>query len=279
MVSRETFRWRDTRKRSSPFLDEKRAQFFGLFSNYVIQIIDVKTFFWIVVACAGLSWGYAYLMEKRILGSQDFQSFYQQKQDSDHQIDLLYEKISPINSGVSNLVAQINDIDHSISSLATEADKLVLERTSLRAEYDSTLSLPTLVSMGARSFFDGLTLGQFAEKGPMTESLKFQNWLTDVSKRDAVTIERANQIRQKWVNLEQARKSEATELLKLREQGMELIKPFTDELWPKNEELVYKLKPYRDELQTYDHQRTVGALVFWPALWFALTLKRSSKPA
>ena len=115
-------------------------------------------------------------MEKKILGSQDFQSAYQQKQDSDHQIDLLYEKIAPINSGVSNLVAKINDIDQTISSLATEADKLVLERTSLRAEYDSTLSLPTLISIGGRSAFDGLTLGQFAEKGPMTESLKFQNW-------------------------------------------------------------------------------------------------------
>lgn len=242
----------------------------------------MKAFFWIVVACAGLSWGYAFFMEKKLLGNHDFQSLYQQKQDSDHQIDLLYDKISPINSGVSNLVAQINDIDRAISALATEADNLVLERTSLRAEYESTLSLPTLISIGGRSLFDGLTLGQFAEKGPMTESLKYQNWLTDVSKRDAVTIARANQIRQKWVNLEQARKNEAADLLKLREQAMELATPFTNELLPKNEELVYKLKPYRDELQNCEHQRTVGALVFWPALWLALTVKRSpssSKPA
>jgi hypothetical protein len=237
----------------------------------------MKMFFWIVFAFAGLNWGRAFFTEKGILENKDFQTLSQQKQASDHEIDLLYDRIEPVNSEVSNSVAKINGIDQATSALANEADQLTLERVSLKAEYDSELSVPSLISMGGRSFYDGLTLGQFAEKGPMTESLKFQNWMTDISKKDTVTIERANQIRQKWLSLEQERKQEAVVLVKLREQGIELLKPFSNELLPKNEELVYKLKPYKAALQNCEHQRTVGAIVFWPALLLALTIKRSSK--
>ena len=169
-------------------------------------------------------------MGRQIGGNCEFQTLVQQKRDNDYQIILWNSQIEPLSCKISNVVARIMVIDQQTAHLATEADQLSLEKAALRAEYDSTLSLPSLISMGGRSIFDGATLGQFADKGPMTESIKFQNWMIDASKRDAVRRERANQIIRKWTTLEQGRAEEVAKLKPLIKQENELQNSYNPNL-------------------------------------------------
>ena len=67
------------------------------------------------------------------------------------------------------------------------------EISALRAEVAMKTSTASLVTGSARSFFDGLTLGAFAEEGIFTESNKYDRWSTDAARRDALLKEKYSQ--------------------------------------------------------------------------------------
>ncbi len=234
----------------------------------------MKPFCWIVVAFSLLNYGYGFFMGKQLDASPDVQQLIQQKRDLDLQTDLLADKVAPFTATISNLVQNIGVIDKKQEALAAEADALSLTHDKLQAEIDSKESLPSMISMGSRSIFDGITVGAFADKGPMTVSINFQNWLEDVSKNNAEGKRRALQIERDWNNLDLDRSNRVSELKPIVEQQNELLKPYNTGLKDKIFETDYKLHPYVEAANRYDHQRTWSSIVFWPALLLALVIRK-----
>lgn len=110
-------------------------------------------------------------------------------------------EISRISSQQSERKSQIEDEKVQIAKLKAEFDGLSQQQAALKAEYDNGSSWMSLFAPGVRSVFDGLTLGVFAEKGPMTESLKLEEWGKSIVIRDAGQREKARQLMQDQASL------------------------------------------------------------------------------
>ena len=77
---------------------------------------------------------------------------------------------------------------------------LTAEYAALKEEVKQKTSGGALVGSFTRAFFDGLTLGAFADEGIFTEYNKADRWTTDVASRDArIRSEYADSIsNRKW---------------------------------------------------------------------------------
>lgn len=60
------------------------------------------------------------------------------------------------------------------------------EYAALQAEVAHKTSAGSITGGMVKSFFDGFTLGIFAEEGPFTEYKKLDKWATEVARREAL---------------------------------------------------------------------------------------------
>ena len=79
-----------------------------------------------------------------------------------------------------------------ITLLTEDIQRYRMQKAAIDAEVEVKTSWGNLLGVGAKSFFDGLTLGAFTDEGMYEESKKWDRWSTDIINRDAQIIEGHN---------------------------------------------------------------------------------------
>lgn len=148
--------------------------------------------FCLILICT--AFGYSHLQIRRLNNDQQFKALQKQHLDLLEKAYGINDRLLPRLADFTNLLAEVNGVRAQKNSLITEADKLAILRSDMKAEADSKNSLVGFIGITGRSFFDGMTLGQFADEGIFTESKKLERWYIDISRRDASSAERYKQV-------------------------------------------------------------------------------------
>lgn len=101
---------------------------------------------------------------------------------------------SRLQSALADATSQLASDESDHKKLSAEFDTITQQQAALKAEYEDGISWTTAINRGVRSFFDGFTLGAYAERGPATELKNLEDWNRQLNIRGATLRARASQL-------------------------------------------------------------------------------------